>query len=89
MARLAVKLVPGASHSNIAGWFGDSLRIRVKAVAEKGKANAALVSLIAQTLELPSDAVRLIGGKTSAHKVLEITGLSQQELKRRLQKLDL
>jgi len=77
VARLPVKVIAGASRSAIAGWSGDRLRVRIGAVAERGKANAALVALVAKTLGLPKSAVRVKAGATSSRKTLEISGLTQ------------
>jgi uncharacterized protein YggU (UPF0235/DUF167 family) len=87
-ARLPVKVIAGASRSAIAGWSDGRLRVRITAVAERGKANAALIALIAATLELPRSAIRLVAGATSARKTLEITGLSQAKIAARLGEQD-
>jgi uncharacterized protein len=83
-ARLAVKVVPGASRTDIAGWLGDVLRIRVTAPPERGKANAAVENAVAAALGVPSHAVRVVAGRASPRKVLEIRGLTQSELDERL-----
>jgi len=85
--RLQVKVVPGASRDGIAGWLGDSLKVRVKAPAERGKANAAVVRLLAETLEIPADRLRIVAGGSSPRKVVEIDGLSDAEAGRRLGRL--
>lgn len=82
--KLKIKVVPGASRSHVAGWLGDALKVRVAAPPEKGKANKAVESVVAQVLGLPSDAVRIVSGQTSPHKVLEIDGLTLQEIKQRI-----
>jgi len=84
VARLSVKVVAGAAHSEIAGWSDGRLRVRVGAVAERGKANTALLRLLADRLGLPKSALRVVAGKTSAHKTLEIEGLDEAELHERL-----
>jgi len=84
VARLPVKVAAGASRSAIAGWSGGRLKIRINAVAERGKANAALIELIATTLGLPKSAVRVAAGATSARKTLEISGLPQSVVAARL-----
>ena len=83
-ARLPVKVIAGASRSEIADWSAGRLRVRVSAVAERGKANAALIRLLAERLGLPGSALRVTAGKTSARKTLEITGLGEAELFERL-----
>jgi uncharacterized protein YggU (UPF0235/DUF167 family) len=77
---LSVKVIPGASSSSIAGWLGESLRVRVTAAPERGKANAAVESIVADALGLPKSAVRVVSGKTSARKILAVTGLSKSDV---------
>jgi uncharacterized protein (TIGR00251 family) len=81
-----VKVVPGASRSGIAGWLGDTLKVRVTAPAERGKANAAAVSTIAQALGVTTERIHLVTGHTSTRKVVEVLGLSESEVYRRLSK---
>ena len=50
------------------------LRIRVKAVPDKGKANAAVVALLAKALGVPKTAITLTSGDTSRFKTLAIAG---------------
>ena len=82
--KLLVKVVPGSSQSGIAGWLGDTLRIRVTAPPERGKANAAVESLLIKALGLSNGGVRIIAGGSSPRKVVEIVGLSEAEARRRL-----
>ena len=51
--KLPIKVIPGSSRNCIAGWLGDTLRVRVTASPERGKANAAVESLLSETLGLP------------------------------------
>lgn len=86
MIRLPIKVVPGASRDGIAGWLGDSLKIRVSAPAERGKANAAAERILAAALGVRPECVRVVAGRTSARKAVEISGLSESEVLRRLSK---
>jgi len=88
MSILNVKVVPGSSRNHIAGWLGDSLKIRVTANPEKGKANDAVVSLLADTLRIPKQDVTMCSGASSPRKVIKISGLSHHEIKSRLSGLD-
>lgn len=83
--RLSVKVVPGSSRNAVAGWMGDTLRICVTATAEKGRANAAVESLLADALGLSHSAVRIVAGFTAPRKQVEIDGLDAAALNRRLQ----
>lgn len=82
--RLPIKVVPGSSRTDIAGWLGDTLRVRVTAPPERGKANAAVEALLRETLNLPSGDVRIVAGGASPRKTVEIIGLSDSEARRRL-----
>ena len=84
--KLPVKVVPGSSRSCVAGWLGDTLKVRVSAPAEGGKANAAVEALLAEALGLPQDGVRVVAGQSSPRKRVEITGLSEAEVRSRLEK---
>jgi uncharacterized protein (TIGR00251 family) len=78
--------VPGSSRDCIAGWLNETLKVRVTAPAERGKANSALESTLADALGIAADSVRVIRGKSSPRKVVEIVGLSEAEVYRRLSK---
>jgi uncharacterized protein (TIGR00251 family) len=80
---LRIKVVPGSSRDTIAGWLGDTLKIRVTAPAEGGKANAAVEKILDNALGVPKCA-RIVSGKTSPRKVVEISGLSESEIRHRL-----
>lgn len=84
--RLQLKVVPRSSRSGVAGWLGDSLKVRVTAPAERGKANAAVEAIVAEALGVSTACVRVVAGRTSARKVLAIGGLSEGEVQRRLAK---
>ncbi|HUP00399.1 MAG TPA: DUF167 domain-containing protein [Gemmatimonadota bacterium] len=86
--RLAVKVVPRATREEVAGWLGDALKIRVRAAPEHGKANAAALEVLARSLELPVGRLRLVAGASSARKIIEIDGLDEAEIRRRLDRLE-
>ncbi|MFT4797128.1 MAG: hypothetical protein ACJAYE_001149 [Candidatus Azotimanducaceae bacterium] len=81
---LKVKVVPGAAQSAIVGWLGDSLKIRISTAPEKGKANDAVLRLLADSIGLPKTALRLASGHRSPHKVVEISGISEAALMKAL-----
>ena len=88
MSLLKVKVVPGSSRNQIAGWLGESLKIRVMANPEKGKANDAVISLLADALRIPKQDVTISSGASSPRKVFKISGLSDPEIKSRLSEPD-
>jgi uncharacterized protein len=58
--------------------------VRVAAPLERGRANEALVALLASVLEVPSGSVRVVGGHRGRAKVVEVDGLDLGEVERRL-----
>jgi uncharacterized protein (TIGR00251 family) len=68
----------------VVGWFGDALKVKVHAPQEEGKANAELCAFLANTLGLQKGAVRLGRGASSRSKVLEIEGMSREQVMERL-----
>ena len=78
-ATLRVRVTPTAGADRIEGAEirddGEAvLRVRVAAVPDKGKANAAVVALIAKALGLPKSAISVVAGETSRIKSLAIVG---------------
>lgn len=82
--RLEVRVVPKSSRDRIAGWTGGALRVCVTAPPERGKANAAVENLLAAALGLARGSVRLVSGATSRRKLVEIEGLDEAEVRRRI-----
>jgi uncharacterized protein len=78
--RLEIRAVPNAHKSELIGWLGDALKVKVHAPAEEGKANRELCAFLAKTLGLPKGAVRLGQGASSRNKVLEIVGLNERQM---------
>jgi uncharacterized protein YggU (UPF0235/DUF167 family) len=83
-ARLKVKVVPGSSQSEVSGWLGDMLKVRVAAQPEKEKANSAVLALLAKSLGISKRDLSVTSGKTSQQKVIEVHGLSIAQIKRKL-----
>lgn len=82
--RLAVKAIPNAPRSAIAGWLGDALKVRVHAPALEGRANEELCAFLADTLGLPRRAVTVEQGDKSRQKLVRIAGLTLAQAKTRL-----
>lgn len=88
MTSLRIKVVPSASRSEIAGWLNDSLKVRVSAAPEKGKANRAVEDLLSKSLGISSRNVCIKVGAQSSRKMVEIDGLSLLEIKERLRAIN-
>lgn len=84
MARLRLHVTPGARREEVLGWQGDRLRVKVRARPDKGRANDAVLRLLADTLGLPRSALAIVRGAASRQKVIQVEGLSDDELRTRL-----
>ncbi|WP_420145291.1 DUF167 domain-containing protein [Sphingobium sp.] len=76
---IAIRLTPGASRDEIGGGWTDAqgarwIGARVRAVPEKGRANAALIGMLAKRLDWPASAILLESGDTNRLKKLRIIG---------------
>src|SRR6202171_3760093 len=75
-----VRVQPRASKDEIAGEMGGALKVRLRAPALEDRANEALVEFLAQLLNIPRSAVRILGGERSRTKRVEIRGVSGQQI---------
>ncbi len=82
--RIHIRVTPGSAHDLVGGRYGDGeppqLVVRVRARAVEGKANEAVVTVVANAFGLKPRAVHLVSGATSRHKVLEVTGGDRSRL---------
>ena len=83
--KLAIKAIPNAPRNAVAGWLGDALKVKVHAPALEGRANDELCEFIAYTLALPRRAVTVAMGDKSRQKLLQIEGLTLDEVRHRLE----
>jgi uncharacterized protein len=83
-ARLQLRVAPGAASSGIVGRHGAAWKVRVTAAPESGKANAAVVRLLAATLAVPTRDVEIVSGHGSRDKTVALAGIDHDEIERRL-----
>lgn len=76
-ARLHLKVVPGASRSRVVGKLGDAWKLAVAEPPSGGQANAAVIELLAEALDLPRTAITIVAGHSSPRKTVEIVGMEQ------------
>ena len=81
---LTVRVTPRAAKNAVAGQLGDALRIRLQAPPVEGRANAALIRFLADHVNVPRSAVRLLAGESGRNKRLLIVGLSEADVRARL-----
>jgi uncharacterized protein (TIGR00251 family) len=82
--RVRLRVSPGARSTAIVGRHGDAWKVRVVPPASDGRANEAVVRLLADTLDLPRASVGLISGYGAREKIVELTGLEPDETEPRL-----
>ena len=73
---IAVTARPGAKRVGVQGLHGPALKLAVRAQAQKGKANAELVALLADLLGVPPSAVTLHRGASARVKQFKVEGLT-------------
>lgn len=83
-ATLSIKVVPGARRDRVVGRYGGAIKVQVSAPPEGGKANHAVVALIAQALGLKEHQVTIVRGHTQPRKVVRIDGVEKTDAERRL-----
>ena len=82
--RLRLRVSPGAVRAGVIGRHGEGWKVRVTAAPEGGRANEAVVRLLAETLSVPRDAVTLVSGHGARDKIAELAGLGPSQIERRL-----
>lgn len=83
-ARLTVQVQPRAARNEIVARGGASLRVRVTAPPAGGAANDAVCALLAEALDCPPSAVRIVRGHSARTKLVQVAGLSRDALRARL-----
>jgi uncharacterized protein len=84
MVTLAVRVVPRAGRTAVAGVRGDALLVRLAAAPVEGAANDALVAFLAEIFDIPRRDITLVAGHTSRAKRIAIAGLTDAQLAARL-----
>ncbi len=75
-ARLVVHVVPRARRTELAGRYGDAVKIKLKAPPVDGAANAELVRFLAAQLGIPRARVTVASGHAGRRKTVEIEGVT-------------
>jgi uncharacterized protein len=80
MARLTVKVHPRAKRTALTGRLGDAWKLDLAAPPVDGKANEECVRFFASLAGVPRSRVRILQGATGRMKVVEIDGVSDEDL---------
>ena len=84
MATLRFHIVPNGKIDKVAGEQSGTIKIKLRAPAREGKANAALRTFLSEELKIPQRAIMLEHGQTSRDKVIRIDGMSEEDVRARL-----
>ena len=79
-----IHVQPGARKTEVVGVYGEAIKIKVAATPERGIANDALIEFIAERLDIPKSAVKLVRGRTGRSKTIAIEGMSEAEARQKL-----
>jgi uncharacterized protein len=82
--RLRLRVRPGSDRTGIVGRHGDAWKVSVAAPPDDGKANEAVLELLARTLEVPRRSVTLATGGAARDKVVILEGLTRAEVESKL-----
>ncbi len=86
-SELVVKIIPKSSQNAIIGYENNLLKIKIKAVPEKGKANEELLKFLSKSLKVPKTSIVIKSGLSGRQKRLEFQNISPKELDFRLRNL--
>jgi uncharacterized protein (TIGR00251 family) len=86
MVTIRIKVQPGASRDEIAGWENGVLRVRLRARAVEGQANRSLLGILADALGLRPYQVELKRGERSREKMIEVDLPSIEDVDTRLKR---
>jgi uncharacterized protein len=72
---LRVKVIPRSARSEIVGELADgTLKVRIAATPERGRANEELIALLAAKFGVGRDAVEIVSGRSAGLKLVRIKG---------------
>ena len=83
---LRLRVVPGAARTGVVGRYGAAWKVRVAAAPEAGKANEAVLDLLARTLDVPRRDMAIEAGAASRDKLVSLAGISAKDAEARLAK---
>lgn len=80
-AVLALKVIPRAGRTALAGTRDGALLVRLAAAPVEGAANEALIAFLADRLDVPRHRLSLVSGSHSRSKRVKVTGMSAEALR--------
>jgi uncharacterized protein (TIGR00251 family) len=86
MAKVKLKVHPRAKVNRVSGRLGDAYKLHLSAPAVDGKANEACIRFFSDLMHVSQSQIRIVSGLTSRIKVVEIVGVTQDEVEAQLQR---
>ena len=83
-AILRLKIKPRSRKTRLERLADGSLCLKIRAVPQKGQANKEIIAFMSEMLKIPKQAITIRSGLTSPLKILSFSGLSEEDLMRRL-----
>ena len=80
-ALLPVRVQPRGRRDEVVGWQGTTLRLRVTAPPTEGRANQAVITLLAEALGVPRSSIELVSGAAGRDKLVRIGRHSLEEIR--------
>lgn len=78
--KLKLKVTPNSNKNQVVGWLGQFLKVKIKAPADRGRANDELINFLAQELNIQRSQINLEKGLTSRRKLISIKGLKRDDI---------
>jgi len=84
LIRLKVRVTPNARKNAVVSWTEDEIRLKIKAPAVEGKANAALIEYLSELTNVPRSKIQIKAGEKTRIKLVEIDGPTPDEVRDRM-----
>jgi uncharacterized protein YggU (UPF0235/DUF167 family) len=82
--RVRLRVSPGSGRAEVVGRYADGWKVRVTAAPENGRANDAVLRLLADALSVPRESLAIVSGHSGRDKIVELTGVGPGVIDRRL-----
>lgn len=81
-----LRVQPRASRTELAGEYGDALKLRITAPPVEGKANEECRRFLAKLLDVPASAVEIVSGISSKDKVIRVHNINAERVREALRR---
>jgi uncharacterized protein (TIGR00251 family) len=78
---LWIQVHPRAGKTEVVGWHGDAIKIRLRAPPVDGAANEELIRFLSKTFHVPRSAIHILSGATAQRKRIKVESIDRTDLK--------